>query len=300
MEEPRVSVIIPAYNHARFLGEALDSVLSQTFQDFEVLVVDDGSTDGTRALVASYGPRVRYRFQPHAGVASARNVGLRDTSAPYVAFLDADDTWAPEKLDLQVAYLDAHPHVGVVFTSYLKTDEAGKSLTMEPKRFPYIQSPFEAMLIWPYGSMHVAMVRRTCLERVGDFDETLAVAEDWDLWLRVAQHYGVANLDQPLATYRQSSGSTSRGSRRRQAPIMFRRVVDKLFADPARLAGLSRDTVERLRRRAYSSLEITIALMLLGSPWEHLLRAARLSPAVLWLRRRAVAFLMLQGLVCRG
>jgi glycosyltransferase involved in cell wall biosynthesis len=300
VKEPRVSVIIPTHNHGRFLGEALDSVLSQTFRDFEVLVVDDGSTDETRALVASYGPRVRYRFQPHGGVASARNVGLRETSAPYIAFLDADDTWAPEKLDLQVAYLDAHPHDGVVFTSYMTTDEAGNLLTMEPKRFPYVQSPFEAMLIWPYGCMHVAMVRRTCLQRVGNFDETLIMAEDWDLWLRLAQHYGVANLNQPLARYRQSLGSTSRGPRRRQAPMMFRRVVDKLFADPARLAGLSRDTAERLRRRAYGSLEITVALMLLGSPWGHLLRAARISPAVLWCRRRAVVFLMLHRFVWRG
>ena len=295
-ERPTVSVIIPTHNHARFLGEALDSVLAQRFQCFEVVVVDDGSTDETRALVASYAPRVRYLFQPHAGVASARNAGLRHTSAPYVAFLDADDTWVPDKLALQVAYLDAHPHVGVVFTSYLKTDEAGKPLGREPKRFPYTRSPFETMLIWPYGSMNVAMVRRACLQRVGDFDETLTIAEDWDLWLRVARHYGIANLDQPLATYRQSAASASRGPGRGQAPIMFRRVVDKLFADPARLAGLSPRRVERLRRRAYGSLEITIALMLLGPPWGYLCRAARLSPAVLWLRRRAVVFLILQGL----
>ena len=294
-----VSVIIPTHNHARFLGEALDSVLAQRFQDFEVVVVDDGSTDGTRALVASYAPRVRYHFQPHAGVSSARNAGLRYTSAPYVAFLDADDTWAPEKLSLQVACLDAHPRLGVVFTSYLKTDESGKPLMVEPKRFPYSRAPFETMLVWPYGSMHVAMVRRACLARVGDFDETLTIAEDWDLWLRVAQRYCIANLDQPLATYRQSARSASRGPGRQEAPAMFRRVVDKVFADPARLAGLPQTKVERLRRRAYGSLEITTALMLLGPPWRHIACAARLSPAVLWLRRRALVFLILQGLAGR-
>lgn len=297
---PTVSVIIPAYNHARFLGEALESVLAQTYKDCEIVVVDDGSTDDTRTVATSYAPRVRYYFQPHGGEGNARNAGIRVTSGRYVAFLDADDTWAPEKLAKQVAYLDAHPEVGVVFTSYLKTDEAGKPLTVEPKRFPYTRSAFETMLIWPYGSMNVAVVRRTCLDRVGGFDETLLFGTDWDIWLRVAQHYGMANLDQPLATYRQSAGSVSRGPRRREAPAMFRRVLDKLFADPTRLAGLPPSTVERLRRRAYGSLEITIALMLLGPPWRHLLTAARLSPAVVWLRRRAVAFLILQGLAGRA
>ncbi len=299
IRSPKVSVIIPTYNHGRFIGEALESVLAQRYQDFEVIVVDDGSTDGTRALVAAYAPRIRYHFQPHAGAASARNTGLRMSSAPYVAFLDSDDTWAPEKLALQVVYLDAHPQFGAVFTSYLVTDEEGKPLGVEPRRFPYTQSPFENLLIWPYGSMHVAVVRRACLERVGGFDETLAIAEDWDLWLRVSQQCGLANLDQPLATYRQSAGSTSRGTQRQQAPAMFRRVVDKVFADPARLQHLSRGEVNRLQRRAYASLEITVALMLQGSPWPHIRAAARLSPSVVGLRWRAVAFLCLSGLGLR-
>jgi hypothetical protein len=155
------------------------------------------------------------------------------------------------------------------------------------------------MLIWPYGSMHVAMVRRVCIDRVGDFDEHLIFAEDWDLWLRVARHYGVANLDQSLATYRQSAGSVSRGALRREGPAMFRRVLDKLFADPERWWGWTPHAIEHARRRAYASLEITIALMVQEPPWRHILAAGRLCPSVLRLRWRAVGFLILQGLLGR-
>ena len=302
MGEPQVSVIIPAYNHGQFLVEALNSVLSQTFEGFEVLVVDDGSADDTRQVVERYASRVRYLFKTHTGVSGTRNVGLQHTTGPYIAFLDADDTWMPEKLSRQVAYLESHQEVGVVFTDYITTTEAGEFLAREPRFFPYHRHPFEAMVVWPYGSMQMAMVRRSCLDRVGGFDESLTIAEDWDMWLRVAQHYGIAKIDRPLATYRQTSASASRGPQRREAPAMYRRVLDKLFADPERLPGWTLADVARLRRRAYASLEITIGLMLQGPPWRHIFLAGSLCPSVLIQRRRAVAFLVLHGVAraCAG
>lgn len=293
---PRVSVIIPAYNHARFLSEALESVRAQTFQAFEALVVDDGSTDETREVVAAYAPRVGYHYQAHAGVSRARNEGLRRTGAPYVAFLDADDTWAPTKLARQVAFLDTHPEVGVVFTSYHVTNEAGRPCGVEPGRFPYGERPFETMLLWPYGSMNVAMVRRSCIARVGGFDEVLTEGEDWDLWLRVSRYYGIANLDEPLATYRRVASDATRARRLTTAPAMFRRVLDKLFTDPARLEGCSAAWIRRWRRRAYASLEITVALMEQDPPWRCLSAALRLSPFVVCRRWRAMGFLILSGL----
>jgi len=289
---PRVSVIIPARDHARFLGEALDSVLAQTFQDLEVLVVDDGSTDETASVVTAYAPPVRYHYQTHGGVSRARNEGLRQTQGSYVAFLDADDTWAPAKLERQVAFLDAHPRVGVVFTSYYLTDETGRPFAIEPRRFPYRCRPFERLLIWPYGGMNVAMVRRACFDRVGAFAESLTAGEDWDLWLRVSQHFEFANLDEPLATYRQMP-SAARAARRATGPDSFRCVLDGLFADETRLQGYSQEWRRRWQRRAYASLEITVALMGHGSPFGHVLAAARQSLAALALRWRAVAFLLL-------
>lgn len=291
---PRVSVLIPAYNHARFLPEALSGVLAQSFRDCEVLVVDDGSTDSTREVVANFAPQVRYLHQENAGQSRARNMGIRHTTGEYVAFLDADDRWYPGKIAAQVAYLDAHPDVGVVFTKFLVTDEAGQPLYLYPHAFRYYASAFEKLLVWPYGSMNTAMVRRACLEKIGLFDENLTGAEDWDLWLRLAPHYGFGYIDGVLATYRQSAGSQSRGRMAQVAPEMFRRVLDKLFANPGRLTERGGRETVRLRRRAYASLEVTIALNMAARPWPHLLRAIRLDPGILAIRWRALGLLLLR------
>ena len=297
---PKVSVVIPAHNHARFLPEALASVQQQTWRDFDVLVVDDGSTDNTAAVVAGFAPHVRYLYQQNAGPSSARNTGIRHTRGEYVAFLDADDTWMPEKLALQVAYLDAHPDAGLVFTKVLVMSEGGQPLYTYPHRYRYECRAFERLLLWPYGSMNVVMVRRTCFERFGLFDESLPAAEDWDMWLRVAPFYRLGFLDRPLGTYRQSSNSVSRGSGVQQAPEAFRRVLDKLFSDPERLAGRSRAEVTRLRRMAYASLEVTVALNMAANPWPHLRKAVRLHPGIVPLRWRAVGLLLLRPFLGEG
>lgn len=294
---PRVSVVIPAFNHARFLPEALESVLEQTFRELEIFVVDDGSTDATPEVVGRYGPPVRYVRQANAGPAAARNRGVQASNGEFVAFLDADDRWYPGKVAAQVAYLDAHPEAGVVFTKFLVTDEGGRPLYAYPHTFRYGSNAFEALLVWPYGSMNTAMVRRSCLEKAGLFDEDLTGAEDWDLWLRLAPHYGFGYVNVVLATYRQSAGSQSRGEMARGAPTMFRRVLDKVFTDPERLAGRDAREVARLRRLAYASMEITIALNMSTRPWTHLARAAALSPRVLATRWRAVGLLLLRGMV---
>jgi len=294
---PRVSVLIPTYNHARFLPEALDSVLAQTFRDLEILVIDDGSTDATQAVIEAYAPAIGYIRQAHAGPAAARNRAIGASRGELLAFLDADDRWYPGKIAAQVSYLDAHPDVGVVFTKFLVTDEAGGPLYLYPPAFRYGASAFEKLLVWPYGSMNTAMVRRPCLEKIGLFDENLTGAEDWDLWLRLAPHYGFGYIDAVLATYRQSAGSQSRGRMAQVAPEMFRRVLDKLFADPGRLPGRGGREIARLRRRAYASLEVTVALNMSGRPWVHLARATALSPRILATRWRAVGLLLFRAIL---
>jgi glycosyltransferase involved in cell wall biosynthesis len=111
---PRVSVIIPTFNCARFLGRAIETALTQTYRDYELIVVDDGSTDETREVVASFGSKLRYLYQPNGGVYSARNLALSSANGELVAYLDADDMWYPHKLDTQVAFLDAHKECGLV------------------------------------------------------------------------------------------------------------------------------------------------------------------------------------------
>ena len=291
---PRVSVVIPAYNHARFLPDALDSVLAQTFQDFEVVVVDDGSTDETGEVVAAYGNRIRYVRQSNAGQAAARNRGIRETSAPFIAFLDAYDYWFPEKLTAQMAHFDAHPEAGVVFTQFVVTNAEGTPLYVYPAVFRYGRNAFEAMLVWPVGWMNVAMVRRTCFDAVGLLDETIRWPTDWDLWLRLTRHFGVGFVHRPLAIYRQLDDSLSRQIRNPMAVAEVRKVLDKVFEDPDLAVRLGSNEVVRLRRLAYASLEVTIGLNMATDRWLHLCRAIRLHPGILAIRWRAVALLLLR------
>jgi len=122
-----ISVIIPAYNHARYLAEAIDSVLAQTYAPLEIIVVDDGSTDGTPAVAASYGDRIRYIRQENAGVGAARNNGIAAARGEYLAFLDSDDIWLPEKLEREIALFDADPQLGFVHCGVEKFDESGQT-----------------------------------------------------------------------------------------------------------------------------------------------------------------------------
>ena len=137
---PLVSVIVPAYNNAHFLPAAIDSILNQTFDNFELIVVDDGSTDNTQAVLAGFGDRLRYVRKANGGPSSARNLGIQMARGQLIAFQDADDLWLPEKLALQVAYFHLHPEVGVVFTDAVRFDAAGKFSRSFREIYGYIPS----------------------------------------------------------------------------------------------------------------------------------------------------------------
>lgn len=183
---PRVSVIIPVYNAERMVGTAIGSVLDQTFPDVEVVVVDDGSTDGTGAVVIAFGPRVRCVRQSNAGPAAARNVGLRHAAGEIIAFLDADDAWEPEFLTEVVGALDRHPSVDVASAWATYVDDAGCRLPagLRPRLAsdPLAQALTEGCFLL----LPMLAVRRAALDRVGHFDPGLRQAEDWDLLLRLA------------------------------------------------------------------------------------------------------------------
>jgi glycosyltransferase involved in cell wall biosynthesis len=207
---PKVSVIVPTYNAARFINQTLEALLHQTFRDFEVLVIDDGSQDQTAELVQSYGPPVSYIRQPHGGVSSARNTGLSRAIGQYIAFHDADDLWEPRKLEQQVAVLESRPSVGLCFTSMLVVD-----LDLRPLKVIHARgyADFcEALLLYGSvvsGSCSSAMVRREVVEMVGGFDPELSLCADWDYWLRLSLLTEFAPITEPLMKYRMWDGSMS-------------------------------------------------------------------------------------------
>jgi glycosyltransferase involved in cell wall biosynthesis len=208
MPHPLVSVIIPTYNRAQMLREALDSVRRQTVQDVEIVVIDDGSSDDTAEVVQSYGPTVVLLRQTHQGVAAARNLGIQRSRASLVAFLDSDDLWLPKKLERQLGYLQANPHVGLVYTrmwSYHIDDVSRRRL--EPRS---VARSFQELLNGPNSvTTSTVVVRRRCLEAVGLFNPTLPAVEDHELWLRVAQRFALGFMDEPLAEYRRHGQSTT-------------------------------------------------------------------------------------------
>ncbi|MDY6838736.1 MAG: glycosyltransferase [Thermodesulfobacteriota bacterium] len=197
---PTVSVVIPTYNRALFLKEAIDSALAQDFEDFEVIVVDDGSTDTTHELLKSY-PQVCVVTQDHRGVSAARNAGIARASGRFLAFLDSDDLWLPEKLMAQIAFLNRHPHALIC-----QTEETWirNGVRVNPKVRHHKPSGmiFERSLELCLVSPSAVMMRRSLLDEVGCFDETLPACEDYDLWLRIACRFPIYLIGTPLVIKR--------------------------------------------------------------------------------------------------
>jgi glycosyltransferase involved in cell wall biosynthesis len=201
---PRVSVIIPTHNRAEFLATAIRSVLKQTFEDFELIVVDDASSDTTPQIVASFrDPRVHYiRHDQNRGGAAARNTGIVNSNAEYVAFLDDDDEWYPEKLTRQMQImLASQPEVGAVYTGYRVVDRAtGKVCArMIPTRRGDLYR--ELLKANPIGGTSSVLLKKTCLEKVGLFDENLPSFQDRDLWIRFSREFHFNYVQQPLLDY---------------------------------------------------------------------------------------------------
>lgn len=238
-----ISVIIPTHNYARFLPMAIESVLAQTRPADEIIVVDDGSTDDTAAIVARYAERgVRYLYKENGGVSAARNLGIRESRGSLIAFLDSDDEWLPGKLALQVAHMDAHPTAGLVTGSDWEIDDAGARAPWLNRRPPVgAQMMYPAILIENnIGTPSLVMLRRRCLDRVGLFDEEVGLAQDWDLWIRLAKEYPVGVVGAPLIRYRRHGASMSSGSvwRRYRSNRAFHHRHIRPIADPILRARL--------------------------------------------------------------
>ena len=208
---PLVSIITATKNYARFLPQAVASALAQSVCNWELIVVDDGSTDDTSTVVQPFlaDKRIRYVQSDRLGQSRAKNLGIALSRGEFVAFLDADDAWEPTKLERQMPLFD-DPEVGVVFTRRSLIDESGHSLPLrsEPP-FPRGRALNE-LFVRNFVCFSSAVVRRSVFDRVGRFDETLDLAIDYDLWLRVAKPYAFDFVDEPLVKYRTGHGNLSK------------------------------------------------------------------------------------------
>jgi glycosyltransferase involved in cell wall biosynthesis len=195
-----VSVIIPTYNRRDFVREAIASVLAQSYQDFELIVVDDGSTDGTEDVVHEF-PQARYVWQENRGVSSARNAGVALSRGALLAFLDSDDLWQPSKLVAQVAFFDEHPDARICQTEELWLRN-GVRVNPRGKHRKPSGDIFAASLHLCLVSPSAVMMRRELFEQMGGFDESLPACEDYDLWLRIAVREPAPLIEEPLVIKR--------------------------------------------------------------------------------------------------
>lgn len=213
---PLVSIIIPVYNGEKYIGECIQSVVDQSYPNKEIIVVDDGSTDGSRAVVEGFGEPVQYHYQQNAGSAVARNTGIDQAKGSYIAFNDGDDLWAPERLHQQVAFLEQHPDYGVAAGRFQHVDQHFKlssAVAVDTSQPPEINP---AMSGWVYHTLfecswyHIiaALVRVDVLKEVR-FNPDFRRGQDYDFWLQLAHHTKIAQLEKNYAYYRKNQDSIS-------------------------------------------------------------------------------------------
>lgn len=242
---PQVSVIITTYNRAAMVAEAVDSVLAQKMTDFELIVIDDGSTDQTEERLSVYGSRLKYYQQENAGVSAARNRGIQFARAPLVAFLDSDDLWLPAKLQVQHKYMRENPEIHICQTEEIWWRNGRR---VNPKKHHRKPSGdiFKPSLDLCLVSPSAVMVRGSLLEKLGYFDEELPAAEDYDLWLRVSVEYPVVLLPSQLVIKR--GGHSDQLSARGGLDRYRIRALEKLLKS-GRLSAKQYEWTWRVLRR---------------------------------------------------
>ena len=200
--ENLVSVIIPNYNHARFLGDAINSVLIQDYKNIEIIVVDDGSTDDSAEMVGQFGERVNYVYQENAGLSAARNTGIRASHGAFIGVLDADDMYEPAYVSTLVGALEASPEAAGVYCGYQFVDHENNLLPQIENRPVLSDELHEALLDGNFFVPESIFLRRYVYDDVGPFDEELRACEDWDVWLRVTKKYKIIHIPEILTRHR--------------------------------------------------------------------------------------------------
>ena len=238
-DPPLVSAIIPTYNGAAFLASAIDSVLTQSYPAIECIVVDDGSSDDTPAIIAAFGSRIRHNRQANQGPARARNHGAQMAHGELISFLDDDDVWKPTKVERQVGKLAERPSAAVVYTAVEVIDAEGAPLGIIPAPSRELAFRNTLLMQWPHLALEQgALICRTAFTEVGGFDERLSTSDACDLACRLALSYAVEPLDEPLVSYRQHAHQLHHDLSRLDHDM--RLVYRKVLASDARYRPLVR------------------------------------------------------------
>ncbi len=239
---PKVSIITAAYNHVKFVRQSVESAQAQTYRDFEHIVIDDGSSDGTAEILQSFGDKITYIRQENCGAHAAINRGIRMSSGEFIAILDSDDAWLPHKLERQMQMFEQFPEAGLVY-SYASMIDADGGVNGEQIGEPLSDSrhPFEELLRGNRVPILAAVFRRACIEDVGFFSETLKAFSDWDLLLRISVRWSFIFVPEPLALYRVHDNNS------------WKRLLESGLLDKERLIVL----------------ENAAALMGTGAEWNH-------------------------------
>ncbi len=288
---PGVSVVIPTYNRSRFVLEAIDSVLKQTYGDFELIVVDDGSTDNTRELVSNIkDSRLRYIYQENQGVSGALNTGILASAAGYIAILASDNIIFEDALEKCVSFMDGHPEVGFCHGQNHTMDGKGRMLRSKKVRGPRVTSIGDCekemvALLLGDSTTRYFMVRRSCFDTVGLFNTGLRMSEDWDMLFRLARLYPVGHLAEPLGIVRNHEQSMTSKVDVEIVKQAHTAVLESVFSD-AKLGPLYR----HLRRRAYFGLYCLLARTAARTGHRfkgllYLLSAIRISPQSIFRRQ---------------
>jgi glycosyltransferase involved in cell wall biosynthesis len=259
----KVSIIMPVLNGERYLGEAIDSILAQTYRHYELVAVDDGSTDRTPELLRQYGDRLQLRYVRHPvrqGIAASVNDGIRHSTGQYIAFLDHDDLWFPRFLETQVSYLEGHPDVGMVHSDFQTINSRGDVIEESVARCRNRKRPsghvFRELLMDSFIAANSAVIRKECFDRLGGFDESI-VWGDYHMWLRIARHYKIDYIPEVLTKYRQHSTQNTRDFDVQSAdrkPVAVVAIEKILEAYPEVREELGEKTLRRRMANIYSGI----------------------------------------------
>jgi len=268
---PEVSIVIPTHNHAVLIGEALESVFSQTYRDYEIIVVDDNSIDDTAGVLQPLIKKglIRYIHQQKQGVSAARNRGILEANGRYIAFLDSDDLFEPKKLEVQVKYLQDYPEIGLVHSGFTKFDNIGHDLGYrDVSWFSGMIYP-QILLYWTtLMAIDTVIIPRKVLDDVGCFNTALTMGEDLDLYRRIARKYPFGFINKSLARVRVHAGNTSGDKLRATHGLLM--YLERAFEDDPALS-------KRFKERALSKMFSTMAYNLLSENGSEALQAARVN-----------------------